>query len=384
MAEPRIVIPVVAGSSPVGHPPLEAFPRMDLTGAAGYHHSLMPPDEHFMAMARSLARRGVGRTWPNPAVGCVIVKGGRVIARGWHRRAGCPHAEVEALRALKRPDAACGATAYVTLEPCSTQGRTPPCTRALIDAGIARVVVGATDPNPKHRGRAFRLLRRAGLEVTVGVQAKECAALNPEFHHAMATGLPWVIAKCGMSLDGRLTRPPGEGQWITSPAARADAMKLRAGVDAILVGAGTVRADDPQLTVRGLRGARQPWRVVWAPRGDIQATARLLHDEVKAQTIILRQSSLRAALRSLARRGIGRVLVEGGGHTLGCAVDGALINEVVFYIAPLLAGGDVPATGGLGIAKAADALRIPHPDFKTIGGCIRVSGHVGGPGSPVF
>lgn len=344
----------------------------------------MPTDETFMREAIRLARRGLGKTRPNPSVGCVLVKNGRIIARGWHRRAGCPHAEVEALQSLSRPAAARGATAYVTLEPCSTHGRTPPCTTALIDAGITRVVVGATDPNPKHRGRAFRLLRRAGLEVTIGVQAGECAALNPEFHHVMATGLPWVIAKCGMSLDGRLTRPPGEGQWITSPTARTDAMKLRAGVDAILVGAGTVRADDPALTVRGLRGARQPCRAVWSPHGNIQATARLLHDEASAQTIILRQRSLRAALQSLARRGIGRVLVEGGGHTLGCAVDGRLINEVVFYIAPLLAGGGVPATGGLGIAKTTDALRILHPDFETIGGCLRVSGHVAPPEHPVF
>ena len=224
----------------------------------------MAADEKFMREAIRLAAQELGKTRPNPAVGCVIVKNGRIIARGWHRRAGLPHAEIEALRSLKNASAARGATAYVTLEPCSTNGRTPPCTTALVEAGLARVVTGAIDPNPKHRGRGLRLLHKAGLKTTSGVLAEECAALNPEFHHVMTTGLPWVIAKCGMSLDGRLTRPPGEGQWITSALARRDAMKLRTRVDAILVGAGTVRADDPALTLRGVRGT-QPWRIVWAP-----------------------------------------------------------------------------------------------------------------------
>ena len=161
----------------------------------------MAADEKFMREAIRLARKGLGKTRPNPAVGCVIVKNGRVLARGWHRRAGLPHAEIEALRSLKNPAAARGATAYVTLEPCSTHGRTPPCTRALIEAGIARVVTGAVDPNPKHRGRGLKLLRKAGIKTTSGVMAKESAALNPEFHHVMTTGLPWVIAKCGLSLD---------------------------------------------------------------------------------------------------------------------------------------------------------------------------------------
>ncbi len=336
----------------------------------------MPSDETFLREAIRLAQRGLGKTRPNPAVGCVLVKNGRIIGRGWHRRAGEPHAEIEALSSLKTPTAARGGTAYITLEPCSTHGRTPPCTRALVDAGLKRVVLGATDPNPKHRGRAFRILRRAGLSVTTGVLAEECAALNPEFHHVMATGLPWVVAKCGMSLDGRLTRPPGEGPWITSPEARADAMKLRAAVDAILVGAGTVRADDPALTVRGVRGAAQPWRVIWAPRGDVAGRMRLLNDTQRDRTIILRQSTLRAALKALAKQGLQRVLIEGGGHTLGRAVDGGLINEVAFYIAPLLAGGCVPATGGRGVAHPAQALRLAGPIFGTVGECLKVTGRV--------
>lgn len=353
MAEPRIVIPVVAGSSPVGHP-----------------LSPMAADEKFMREAVRLARKGLGKTRPNPVVGCVIVKNGRIIARGWHRRAGRPHAEIEALRSLKIPAAAHGATAYVTLEPCSTHGRTPPCTNALTAAGVARVVAGAIDPNPKHRGRGLKLLRKAGVKIKSGVLAAECAALNPEFHHVMATGLPWVIAKCGMSLDGRLTRPPGEGQWITSPAARADAMKLRAKVDAIMVGAATLRADDPSLTVRGIRGTAQPWRVIWAPRGKVPREAKVFRDRWQDRTIVLRSRSLRAALRELARRGIQSVLLEGGGYTLGRAFAAGLVAEAVFYVAPVLAGGVVPATAGRKIPARLAAWAGTR--CSQIGQCVKI------------
>ena len=337
--------------------------------------TFMAADEKFMREAIRLARKGLGKTHPNPAVGCVLVKNNRIVGRGWHRRAGLPHAEIEALRSLKKVSAARGATAYVTLEPCSTHGRTPPCTRALIEAGLARVVTGAIDPNPKHRGYGLKLLQKAGLKTTHGVLAAECAALNPEFHHVMTTGLPWVIAKCGMSLDGRLTRPPGEGQWITSAAARRDAMKLRARVDAILVGAGTVRADDPALTLRGVRGS-QPWRIIWAPRGGVPRGSRLLTDRWCDRTLVLHQKSLRAALRSLAGRGLHRVLVEGGGHTLGCLFDGELAREVVFYVAPLLSGGGVPSVGGRGIRRPAEAPRLHRVSYQRIGDDVRIAGLV--------
>ena len=322
----------------------------------------MAADEKFMREAIRLARKGLGKTRPNPAVGCVIVKSGRIIGRGWHRRAGLPHAEIEALRSLKNPAAARGATAYITLEPCCTHGRTPPCTKALIEAGVARVVTGAIDPNPKHRGRGIKLLRAAGIKTKTGVLAADCADLNPQFNHVMSTGLPWVIAKCGMSLDGRLTRPPGEGQWLTSPAARRDAMKLRARVDAILVGAGTVRADNPSLTLRGIKGT-QPWRVVWDPRGTIPRQSKILTDAHRERTIVLRHSSLRAALRSLVSRGINTVLLEGGGHTLGQAFDQRLVNEVAFYIAPLLAGGLVPSVGGSGKTRRSGSTTLGNPSF---------------------
>ncbi len=338
-------------------------------------HHAMPSDEHFMREALALARRGLGRTHPNPAVGCVVVRGGRIVGRGWHKRAGQPHAEVEALRSLASPSLARGATVFVTLEPCSTHGRTPPCTRALIEADVGRVVVGAIDPNPKHRGRGLKILRKAGIAVAAGVLAEECAELNSGFHHSMATGLPWVIAKCGMSLDGRLTRPAGESPWITSTAARADAMKLRRRVDAILVGAATVRADDPALTVRGGRCPQQPWRVVWAPRRPPQQEARLLTDANCERTLVLRDKSLRGALRKLARRGVMRVLVEGGGHTLGCIFREGLAQEVVFYVAPMLAGGDVSAVAGPA-QPPERAAALGNLKATKIGQCLRLSGLV--------
>jgi diaminohydroxyphosphoribosylaminopyrimidine deaminase / 5-amino-6-(5-phosphoribosylamino)uracil reductase len=334
----------------------------------------MKTDEKFMREALRLARKGAGRTHPNPAVGCVLTRAGKIIGRGWHRRAGEPHAEIEALRSLNPPQLAGGATAYITLEPCSTHGRTPPCVSALIAAGISRVVVGAIDPNPAHRGRGLDLLRRAGLEVTRDVLAEECAALNPEFHHFMSTGLPWVIAKCGLSLDGRLTRPPGESQWLTSAAARADAMKLRGRVDAILVGAATVRADDPALTVRGLRGAPQPWRAVWAPRRRPPAKARLFHDDARSRTLVLTHGTLRGALRALARRGVQSVLVEGGGHTMGELFGSGLASEVVFYLAPLLTGGNVLAVGG-----GQQETRLTDVECRRIGGDLRISARVSPP-----
>jgi len=333
----------------------------------------MTDDEKFMREAILLARRGMGQTRPNPAVGCVLVKNGRIIARGYHRRAGRPHAEIEALRALKNPARARGATAYLTLEPCSTHGRTPPCTEALIRAGIARVVSGAIDPNPKHRGRGLRHLAQAGVQTTSGVLADQCAALNPEFHHFMATGLPWVVAKCGMSLDGRLTRPPGEGQWITSPAARADAMKLRARVEAILVGAGTIRADDPALTVRGLKSAEQPRRIIWAPRTQPSGKAKVFTDRHRARTMVLRQTTLRAALRALGRQGIQSVLVEGGGRTLGKLFASRLANEVVFYVGPMLAGGSVAAVAG---TKLTPPAALTQTLVARLGSCLRLSGRV--------
>jgi diaminohydroxyphosphoribosylaminopyrimidine deaminase/5-amino-6-(5-phosphoribosylamino)uracil reductase len=333
-------------------------------------------DEKFMRAALREAARGLGHTRPNPAVGAVIVRGGRMVARGFHRRAGGPHAEIEALRALKSPTLARGATLFVTLEPCSTHGRTPPCVEAIIRAGLARVVIGATDPNPAHAGRGVGLLRAAGIAVTAGVLESACAELNAGFNKWIVAGQPLVIAKAGISLDARLTRPPGEGQWITSPAARADAMQLRARVDAILIGAQTLRADNPRLTVRGVPGARQPWRIVVTRSGDLPASAHVFTDAHRDRTLVFRGKSLRAVLRELGRREVTSVLIEGGGRVLGDAFDRRLVDRVHFYLAPLLCGGPIPAIGGLGVGATKEAPHLGNPRYDKIGRDLRLTAEV--------
>jgi diaminohydroxyphosphoribosylaminopyrimidine deaminase/5-amino-6-(5-phosphoribosylamino)uracil reductase len=214
-------------------------------------------DEQSMRAALAEARKGIGQTSPNPAVGAVLVVQGRVIAKGHHREAGAPHAEVECLGSIRGPLPA-GAALYVTLEPCSTTGRTARCTDAILAAGVKNVVVGAVDPNPAHRGSGLEILRAAGVNVRSGVLADECAALNEAFNKWIQTGRPLVLAKCGMTLDGRLTRPAGEGRWLTGSASRRHANRKRGEVDAIMIGAETLRQDDPRLTVREKRGVRQP------------------------------------------------------------------------------------------------------------------------------
>ena len=308
-------------------------------------------DQRYMRLALQEAARGVGRTSPNPAVGAVIVRGGRVLARGFHHAAGQPHAEIEALRALRRPAQARGAAMYVTLEPCSTHGRTGPCTTAILQAGLGRVVIGATDPNPSHAGRGIGILEAGGVEVRAGVLGDECARLNRAFNRWIVTGWPWVIAKAALTLDGRLARPPGEDRWLSGPAARAHAHRQRARVDAILIGAGTLRVDNPRLTVRGVPGgkdgpARQPWRVVLTRSGDLPAGAHLFTDEWKERTLIFRREPLAQVLAELGRRQITSVLIEGGGNVLGQAFEEELVDEVQFYLTPLLAGGPVVAVAG--------------------------------------
>ena len=334
----------------------------------------MTSDEKFLGEALLEARKGLGKTSPNPAVGAVLVKNGRILARGWHRAAGKPHAEIEALKALGKQSAQ-GTTLYVTLEPCSTHGRTPPCTEAIIRSGIARVVYGATDPNPRHAGKAGKILRSAGIAVTTGVLEHDCAALNRDWNKWISTGLPWVIAKAGMTLDGRISSPP-ESRWITGEASRRDAMKLRASVQAVLVGGETVRIDNPQLTVRGQRSFQQPLRAVWTKSGKLPADAKIFCDECKDRTVILKNMSLRSALRELARLGATRVLIEGGGRILGEAFDRGLVDEVCFYLAPILTGGPTPATGARGIGKNEDAIRLRDVSYTKFGHDLRLTAQV--------
>jgi diaminohydroxyphosphoribosylaminopyrimidine deaminase/5-amino-6-(5-phosphoribosylamino)uracil reductase len=267
------------------------------------------------------------------------------------------------------------ATMYVTLEPCSTAGRTPPCTEAIITAGIAKIVFGAFDPNPKHEGRACALLRQSGITVETGILAEECALLNEAYNKWIRTGQPFVIAKCGMSLDGRLTRAPHEPRWLTSPASREHARKLRAQADAILVGAETVRADDPRLTVRGMRNSPQPWRVVLTRSGKLPKDASLFTDRWADRTLIYRNRGLKSVLRDLGRRKVTSVLIEGGGDVLGQALDARLIDKVQIYLAPFLTGGPVLAFAGRGAASTQAALRLKHMSFEKIGRDLRMTGY---------
>jgi diaminohydroxyphosphoribosylaminopyrimidine deaminase/5-amino-6-(5-phosphoribosylamino)uracil reductase len=306
----------------------------------------------------------------------VIVRGEKIVARGFHHRAGLPHAEIEALRALAKPALAKGATIYVTLEPCSTHGRTPPCVNAIIAAGLRRVVIGTIDPNPAHAGRGVELLRAAGIAVTAGVLEKECRALNAAFNHWIITKLPLVIAKAGMSLDGRLTRPLGEGQWLTNAAARKDAHQLRAQVDAILVGAETVRQDNPRLTVRGVRGAKQPWRIVVTRSGNLPKGAHLFTDEHRERTLVYRGKSLRAVLRDLGKRQITSVMIEGGGGVLGEAFDRRLVQRAHFYLAPLLCGGPAVVLKGRGAGSTAESANLRDPIYTRLGDNLRLTGEV--------
>lgn len=375
-----------------------------------------------MRMALALARRGRGLTSPNPAVGAVLVKAGRVIGTGWHRGPGLPHAEQEALAdARARGNSPCGATLYVTLEPCSTFGRTPPCTTALIDAGVRRVVAGATDPNPKHNGRGFAILEQAGIRVLRGVLEAECAELNEGFNHWIVHGTPFVTVKAAMSLDGKIATPTGESKWITGPVARTFAMRLRAWHDAVLVGINTVIADDPSLTVRlgGRVRPHQPWRVVLDALARIPPGAKLLSDEFRTRTIVVVSTAapksrvkalskhvhvicvpcvdrpaariadrplvdLQATMKELGRMEITSVLVEGGGEVNAGFLLGGHAHRIAFFLAPVIIGGAdaVPGVGGRGVPQLAHALRLTAVRWKRLGPDMFCTGLVLRPGNP--
>ncbi|WP_395750746.1 bifunctional diaminohydroxyphosphoribosylaminopyrimidine deaminase/5-amino-6-(5-phosphoribosylamino)uracil reductase RibD [Prosthecobacter sp.] len=309
------------------------------------------PDQHWMHLAIDQAQQGVGLTSPNPAVGAVIVAQEKVIGRGYHHKAGEPHAEVEAIRDAQKtnPKLLRGATIYVTLEPCSTRGRTGPCTEAIKAAGIKRVVFGAHDPNPSHLDQARTILTQAGIEVTSGVLEAECREIIRPFSKWITTGMPYVIAKAGQSLDGRITRPAGESSWITNDAARAHGRRLRMRVDAIIVGAETVRKDNPQLTLRdgsAGSGKLQPWRVVMTRSGDLPRSSHLFTDAFKDRTLIMQGKDLPEVLAELGKSGVVSVLIEGGGVILGQAFQEKLVDEVYWYIAPRLCGGGQPSLAG--------------------------------------
>jgi diaminohydroxyphosphoribosylaminopyrimidine deaminase/5-amino-6-(5-phosphoribosylamino)uracil reductase len=341
----------------------------------------MNDDAYWMRLALQEARKGIGKTAPNPPVGAVVVKDDVLLGSGWHRAAGQPHAEREALAdaaARHGADAIKGSTVFVTLEPCSTHGRTPPCTQGLIDAGVARVVYACVDRNPEHAGRADALLSAAGIEVVAGIGCDEAEKILRPFFKVRETGLPWVIWKTAMSLDGRLTRPPGEGQWLTGETARGDVQKLRASVDAILTSGATVRRDQPALTIRVpdlLEGRQQPWRVVFSAHPQsLPQDAPLFTDKWRERTIIRPRHGLADSLRRLAaEQGVLSCMTEAGGIFSAALFEEGLIDEVVVYYAPLLCGGPSPALAGAGLRES---LRLTETEFVQLGPDIRFRGVV--------
>jgi diaminohydroxyphosphoribosylaminopyrimidine deaminase/5-amino-6-(5-phosphoribosylamino)uracil reductase len=314
--------------------------------------------EPFMQRALALARRGEGLTRPNPPVGAVLVQNGEIIAEGFHKKAGLDHAERACLK--KSPISNLQSSIlYVTLEPCSTHGRTPPCTDLILSRGIRRVVIGCKDPNPAHAGRGIRILRRAGVEVITGVCRAEAEALIAPFAKRMLTGLPYVTLKLASTVDGRIADASGKSKWITGPQARAKVQELRRSADAIMVGAGTVRTDDPSLLPRPSKG-RNPWRVIIG--SEIPAKSKALCDEAAERTLVM-NGPLKKILRDLAGRGVMHVLCEGGGDLAGSLVRAGLVDEFALFIAPSLLGGDgFPMVGKKGWPLA----KMPRLRFQTL------------------
>ena len=336
-------------------------------------------DTRYLRRALELARRGSGLTLPNPRVGAVLVRGGRIIGEGWHQRAGAPHAEVHAVAdAKKHGHSVAGATLYVTLEPCSTHGRTPPCTDLILREKIARVVFAATDPNPAHAGAAMRLLRSASVEVSSGLLADEAAALNRDFNWWIVRRRPWVVAKIALSLDGRIVTPPGArtrvDRWLTSPAARTVAHELRWESDAILVGAETARRDNPRLTVRlpGRKGKVQPWRIVVTRSGKLPRHLHLFSDRRRDRTLVFQNQPLEEIIAALGAWDISHLLIEGGGQILTEALRKNLVNEVAFFIAPAVMG-----TLPRALKKLDAPLRLREVSYRSVGPDLLCRGLVG-------
>jgi diaminohydroxyphosphoribosylaminopyrimidine deaminase/5-amino-6-(5-phosphoribosylamino)uracil reductase len=359
-------------------------------------------DAAYMKLALRLAARGAGWVSPNPMVGAVVVRDGQIIGKGYHRRVGAPHAEVEALR--RAGASAKGADLYVTLEPCNHQGRTPPCTKVILKAGVGRVVIATRDPNPRVAGDGAGFLAARGVAVEVGLLEAEARRLNEAFFKAVTTGLPLVIAKAACSLDGKIATATGESQWLTAEPTRTFAHRLRHQVDAILVGIGTVLADDPRLTTR-LPHSKDPIRLILDSRLRLPLTARVINpvspaptwvacrdqapkEKVRAlqqlgvEVLIMPEEAgliaLRPLLEFLGQRQIQSLLVEGGAETLGSFFDQGLVDKFYFFYAPKFLGGwnALGVLGGQGVAHLRDAPLARDLTIRRLGTDIMISGYL--------
>lgn len=359
-------------------------------------------DLTWMQLAIREARKGMGRTSPNPCVGAVVIKNGKLVGKGFHRKAGTPHAEVIALAAAGKK--AKGSTIYVTLEPCNHVGKTPPCTEAILQAGISRVVVGMLDPNPLVSGRGCKKLEAKGLDISFGLLAEKCEALNRPFIKHITTGLPWVIMKAGASLDGRIAASSGQSGWITNDKSRDYVHRLRDRVDAILIGAGTALVDDPSLTTRLAKGRGQdPVRIILDSSLRLPVDARMLQQASQADTWIFcgpepditkaealinagavvtpvavdvnGRLDLKAVLCELGKGQMTSVLVEGGSRIHGAFLRAGLVDEVNLFLAPTFIGGDgVPLLDDLGLATVQQAPRLVNTKVRRFGEDILLTG----------
>lgn len=336
--------------------------------------------EYYMKKALKLAEKAWGKTSPNPLVGALVVKDGEIVGRGHHERAGEPHAEVHALR--DAGDAANGADLYVTLEPCSTYGRTPPCTDAIIAAGIRRVFIGCTDPNPQHAGGAVEILQSQGIECHTDILSRECASLNEAFFHWIVTKRPFVLLKMAMTLDGKIATVTGESKWITGRVARRRVQKLRQWADAVLVGGGTVRMDRPSLRVRVPEGhdewENHPRRLV-ATRAITPVELRELMPGEPAAEIVdcSTKDATVSLLEHLGAEGVTALLVEGGGELAGTLLQQGLVDKVEFHIAPKILGGrnSIPVIGGENPQNLIDALHLKHVRSFALGADFAITGY---------
>ncbi|HUY27988.1 MAG TPA: bifunctional diaminohydroxyphosphoribosylaminopyrimidine deaminase/5-amino-6-(5-phosphoribosylamino)uracil reductase RibD [Candidatus Binataceae bacterium] len=358
-------------------------------------------DRRLMGAALMLARSNLGLTSPNPSVGCVIVRSGKIVGRGATAPGGRPHAEVIAL--AQAGGRARGATAYVTLEPCAHRGQTPPCARALALAGLARVVIGCLDRYPAVRGRGAAILRRAGIEVTTGMLEDECVRVCEGFFVRVTRRRPLGLLKLAISLDGRIAAASGDSKWISSPQSRAIAHRWRRECDAVIVGAGTVLADDPRLTCR-IEGGRDPVRVIVDARLRISPDARVLRERSAAGAIIVTTKAnlararrryagsrievmgvpsrgrgaidLAAMMREFGHRGWNQVMFEGGAHLAAAALEAGIIDRVAFFIAPKIVGAGLAAIEGLATRQIRDAIALGGLTVRPVGSDLLVEGRV--------